>query len=132
MKRPWTLGILAIVGLAGVDCGNSSPPTAARPASTVVKFTLPQQVVTVPSTDPGYVLEATIPVVLREMGGVDAYINMLGIKTTDEATGVTHYPPIVRLNSVGKVPALKCPSMMGRTSAVTKARTLSRIMRSSR
>lgn len=105
MKRPWTLGILAIVGLAEVGCGNSSPPTAARPASTVVKFTLPQQVVAVPSTDPGYALEATIPVVLRETGGVDAYINMLGIKMTDEATGVTHYPPIVRLNSVGKVPA---------------------------
>jgi hypothetical protein len=105
MKRLWTLGILAVVGFAGVDCGNSTPPTAARPASTVVKFTLPQQVVAVPSTDPGYALEATIPVVLTESGGVDAYINMLGMTVTNEATGGTHYPPIVRLNSVGKVPA---------------------------
>ena len=106
MKRLWTLGILAAVfGVPGVGCGNSSPPTAARPASAVVKFTLPQQVVAVPSADPGYVLEATIPVVLGETGGVDAYINMLGVTVTNEATGGTHYPPIVRLNSVGKVPA---------------------------
>lgn len=104
MKRLRTFGILALFAAPAVGCGNSSP-TAPKPASAVVEFGLPQQVVAVPSTDPGYVLEATIPVVLSETGGVDAYINMLGVRMTDEATGGTHYPPIVRLNSVGKVPA---------------------------
>jgi hypothetical protein len=104
MKHPWTLGILALFAVAAVGCGNSSPTEAKRP-NAVVKFGLPLQVVAVPSTDPGYALEATIPMVVSETGGVDAYINMLGVKATDEATGVTSYPPIVRSKSVGKIPA---------------------------
>lgn len=104
MKQPRTLGILALLAVPAMGCGNSSP-TATKPASAVVKFSLPQQVVAVPSTDPAYAVEATVPVILSETGGVDAYINMLGVQATDEATGVTRYPPIVRLESVGKVPA---------------------------
>jgi hypothetical protein len=104
MKQLRTLAILALFALPAVGCGNSSPTETTSPRA-VVKFSLPQQVVAVPSTDPAYVLEATIPMVVSETGGVDAYINMLGVKATDEATGVTSYPPIVRLSSAGKIPA---------------------------
>jgi hypothetical protein len=103
MKQLRTLGVLALFAVPAVGCGNSSP-TQSKIVRALVKFSIPQQVVAVP-TDPPYAMEATIPLVARESAGVTAYIYQLSVKTTDEATGGTSYPQIVRLNPTGTIPA---------------------------
>ena len=103
MKQLWTLVILAHFVVPAVGCGKASP-TQPNIVRAVVEFSIPQQVVAVP-TDPPYAMEATIPLVARESAGVTAYIYQLSVKTTDEATGGTSYPQIVRLNPTGTIPA---------------------------
>ena len=103
MHRLWTLAVVALSALAVGGCGNSSL-TKPKIVRALVKLSIPQQVVAVP-TDPPYAMEATIPLVARESAGVNAYIYQLYVKTTDEATGATGYPQIVRLNPTGTIPA---------------------------
>jgi hypothetical protein len=103
MHRLWTLAPLALSALTVGGCGNSSP-TQPKIVRAVVKFSIPQQVVAVP-TGPPNAMEATIPLVARESGGVTAYIYQLYVKTTDEATGGTSYPQIVLLNPTATIPA---------------------------
>jgi len=94
MHPLWTLGILALFAVPAVGCGNSSPaqPKIVR---ALVTFSMPQRIVAVP-TDPAYAMEVTVPLVVRESAGVTAYIYMLSVRTTDEATGAISYPQVVR------------------------------------
>jgi hypothetical protein len=71
----------------------------------LVKLILPQQVVAVPSTDTAFAMEATIPMVLTETAGVAAFFNGFAVSVRDESNGTSRYAPIVRLNTVGTVPA---------------------------
>jgi hypothetical protein len=103
MKQLWTLLILALFVVRAVGCGKASP-TQPNSVRAVVKFSIPQQLVAVP-TDPPYAMEATIPLVATESAGVTAYIYQLSVKTTDEATGGISYPRIVRLNPTATIPA---------------------------
>jgi hypothetical protein len=103
MRQSWTRAILALLVVPAVGCGNSSP-TQPKIVRALVTFSIPQQVVCVPA-DPPYAMEVTVPLVARESAGVTAYIYMLSIKTTDEATGETSYPQTVRLNPTGTIPA---------------------------
>lgn len=103
MNRLWTLGALALCVVQAVGCGNSSP-TQPKIVRALVTLSLPQQVVAVPA-DPPYAMEVTIPLVARESAGVTAYIYVLSVKTTDEATGAISYPQVTRLNPTTTIPA---------------------------
>jgi hypothetical protein len=104
MARVWTLVVTAALAVGAVGCGGSSPTHRSTIARAVVKFSIPQQVVAVP-TDPPNAMEATIPVVARESAGVKAYIYQISVKATDEATGETSNPQVVRLNPTEIIPA---------------------------
>jgi hypothetical protein len=122
MKRFWTLGIPALFAVASVACGHSSTPTAPKNSRALVKLSLPERVVAVPSADPRFAMEATIPMVASESAGVSAYINQWRVEATDEATGVTSYPLVFRDTLVETIPAggsVKIPFRVGLSSRGT-------------
>jgi hypothetical protein len=105
MKQFWTPVILAFFAVPAVGCGNASPPTQIAIPRALVKLSLPEQVVAVPSTDPRFAMEATIPMVASESAGRSAYIYQWRVEATDEATGVTSSPAVFRDKSVETIPA---------------------------
>lgn len=105
MRRTSAVGISALLAVAGLGCGNSSElrePTIAR---ALVRLSFPERVVAVPSSDPQFAMEASVPMVASESAGVNAYIYSMGVEATDEASGSTIRVPFVRGNSIGTVPA---------------------------
>jgi hypothetical protein len=121
MNQLWTIGILALFAVPAVGCGNSSPTQMKVPRA-AVKLSLPQQVVAVPSTDPRFAMEATIPMIASESAGVSAYINQWRVEATDEATGVTSYPVVFQDGSVETIPAgrsVEIPFRVGLSSRGT-------------
>jgi len=104
MTRSWTLAAVALPALAMVGCGNSSS-TPTLPPRALVKLTFPEPIVAVPSTDSGFAMEASVPMVASETAGVNAYPYQMRVETTAEATGVTNYAKFVVTESVEKIPA---------------------------
>jgi hypothetical protein len=105
MARLRTPGLMALAAAPLLGCGNSTTPTQAPTVRALVRISVPQQVAAEPSTDPRYAAEATISIVASESAGVGAYIAQVNVRATDEATGVSIYPPMVRLNATQTVPA---------------------------
>lgn len=122
MKQSWTVATLALFVVPTVGCGNSSLPTRTTIPRAVVKLSLPQQVVAVPSTDPRFAMEATVPMVASESAGLSAYIYQWRVEATDEATGVTSSPEVFRDRSVETIPAggsVEIPFRVGLSSRGT-------------
>lgn len=105
MKQSWTLGILAFFAVAAVGCGSPTELREPKIARALVKLSFPERVVAVPSTDSQFAMEASVPMVAGESGGVNAYIATMGVEATDEATGATSRPHFVRANSAETIPA---------------------------
>ena len=87
-----------------VGCGNSTP-TQEKTKRALVKLSLPQQVVAVPSADPRYAMEATVSMVASESAGVNAYIYQWHVAVTDEATGIISYLVVSQDRPVEIIPA---------------------------
>jgi hypothetical protein len=107
MVKPRTLGLAVLSTFTLLGCGGS--PTEPREMTierAALKLeVLPQQVVAVRSSDPGFAMEASVVMVARETAGVAAFFNGFNVRVTHEGTGASNYAPIVRLNTVGTVPA---------------------------
>jgi len=104
MKQLGTLGILALVAVPAVGCGNSSPTQINIPRA-LIKLSLPEHVVAVPSTDSSFAMEATIPMVASETAGVGAQIEGVRVEVTDEATGVRSTAVVSRTTPVEHISA---------------------------
>jgi hypothetical protein len=104
MKQLRTLGILALFAVPAVGCGNSSPTQINIPRA-LIKLSLPEHVVGVPSTDSGFAMEAAIPMIASETAGVGAQIERVGVEVTDEATGVRSNAVVSRTTPVEHISA---------------------------